>query len=156
MNQQVIKQERDDLYHEVYASTDSIDQLVNPSDVEDGAGSWSEVDIDRLHHEIHRSVEIAIDESHHDGAIQELAIMEWLNDMPRVKMEDMVFSTRKEALAEGYWPYDLSRMGAKAKIYMLIQNQMVNIPHTARNKARNLAKKALADKYDPLTESPER
>lgn len=151
-----ISEERSKLYNIVYESTYSMDELINPSDVEEHAGSWVEVSDRRLDHELHKSVEISIDENQFSDEIRHLAILEWLNDMPRVNMEHLTFSKHEEALYENYWPHDLSHMGATAKLHDMVSRGDIAIEATAYNRARNLAKKALADKYDPRVDEPQR
>jgi len=151
-----ISDARDDLYREVYEGTYSMDELINPSDVDENADSWAEVGDERLNHEIHRSVEISINESRFENEIKHLAVLERLHDMPRVDMEHLIFDTHEEALYESYWPFDLSRMEAASKLKDMLYRGEINIESTAYIKARNLAKKALADKYDPRVDSPQR
>ena len=110
-----IEEARSKLYNEVYESTYSMDELINPSDIEEHAGSWVEVDDEKLDHELHKSVEISIGEDQFENEIKHLAVLEWLHDMPRASMEHLTFDTHEEALYENYWPFDLSRMGAASK-----------------------------------------
>lgn len=146
--------ERNKLYREVYQNAYSIGELINPSDVDEDASSWEEVDEDKLNHEIHTSIEMSISENQFSSEIQHMAIVEWLDHMPRVKMEDMAFSTHSEAVSEGYWPYKLSYVGASSEIYDMLEREELTLPHSAREEARHIVQQALGDKYDPRVDSP--
>jgi hypothetical protein len=151
-----IKQARDKLYRKVYEHTYSMDSLINPSDIEKHAGSWEEVDDEKLDEELRHSVDISMTEGQFEEDIRHLAVIEWLQDMPRVSMDHLTFDTHDKALYEGYWPYRLSHQDAVLRLKEHIYHGEVHIGTSAQNKAREIATKALADKYDPRIEEPRR
>jgi hypothetical protein len=150
------KDKRDHTYRKVYNETYSLDELIEPNEVTPDAETWDEVDEEDLERCIHDSIEVKTGEGHFAKEIDQLAIIEWVSDMPRVKLDDLVYDTIKEALENGYRPYKTGNMGATYRINEMIEEGRVEIPNTARNRARSLVKSAMADKLDPTVDEPER
>jgi hypothetical protein len=70
-------------------------------------------DFDKLEEELSESVGVILSESgtYHptiEALIQDLEYSLYVEEMPRVKMEHLVFDTHEEAVKEGYWPYKMS------------------------------------------------
>lgn len=156
MAKSAAKDKRDHTYRKVYNETYSLDELIEPSEVTPDAETWNEVKEEDLERCIHDSVEVKNGEGHFAGDIDQLAVIEWVSDMPRVKLDDLVYDTIKEALENGYRPYKTGNMGATYRIHEMIEEGRVEIPNTARNRARSLVKSAMADKLDPTVDEPER
>jgi len=150
-----IEKRRKDVYGKVFQSTESMDRLIDPEDINEDAGSWSEISDDELDDEIHKSVQIQTQEGHYDNLVKGLAIAEWLNGMPRVRLEHLIFDTMEEALKNNYWPYTLSDMGAEAELHEMVMDSNKDIPNTARNRAHSLVHAATADKLDPRVNEPQ-
>lgn len=86
----------------------SLDDLIPPSDVEDGAETWDDIDEETLRMEVGESLDHLVSEGALP-AIDDLAIVLWRESLPRVPMDDLVFSDRATAVREGYWPYKMNR-----------------------------------------------
>lgn len=150
-----VHKRKKELYDTVYGTVHSLDQLIDPSEVTEHAETWSDVSEEELEREIHQSVKMNLSESNYDNLVKGMAIYFWLHEMPRVKLEDLVFDSTDEALKNGYWPYNLSVMGAEAKLYDMTTSGDISIPNTARNQAHSIAKSAVADKLDPRVDEPQ-
>jgi hypothetical protein len=150
------KDKRDHTYRKVYNETHSLKELIDPNEVTPEATSWDEIEQEDLERHIHDSIEVKMGEGHFSGDIEQLAVIEWVSDMPRVKLDDLVFDTVKEALENGYRPYETGNMGATYRIHEMVDEGRVEVPHTARNRARSLVKSAIADKLNPNIKEPQR
>lgn len=144
-----------EVYRNVYQTITPMRDSIRPDEVTEPAGSWEEVRDEDLDNEIHEAVKVDMSEGDRSNMVKGLAIRYWLEDMPRVRMQHLVFDNHEEALEKGYWPYNVSRMGAEAMIYDLNHQGEVDIPNTARNRAHSLVKSAIADKLDPRVDEPE-
>lgn len=151
-----IEEKRDKAYRKVYDEATSIDELIPPTDLVEDAGSWGDVPDEKIDDEIHQSVDIIMSEGQYDYDIDGLAISEWVADMPRVNIDDMVFEDYDEALRNQYQPNKIGFMAARYRVRDMVDSGDLTIPQTARNKARNLIKQAIAHKLDPRKDGPER
>lgn len=150
-----IRKEKKELYRTVYDTVEPLRDLIKPEELTNGAEKWEDVSNEDLEREIHQSVKMNLSESNYEKLVKELAIHLWLDGMSRVKLEHLVFDTDEEALKHGYWPNGLSVLGAQAKIYDMIEEDMLSLPNVARNQAHCVAKSAVADKLDPRVNEPE-
>lgn len=151
-----IYEERKKAYRKVYHEVDSMDDLINPTDLLEDAGSWGDVSDEVLDDELNEAVSVTMNEGQHKHDIDGLAIKEWISDMPRVDLDDMVFESYDEAIRNNYLPFDIGRMAARCRIKDMIDNGDIEIPRTAENRARNLIKEAVAHKLDPRVDQPQR
>jgi len=87
--------------------------------------------------------------------VVDLAIREWIDDMSRVKLEDLIFDTNKEALKNGYRPYDISYLGSINYTRDMVLNEGVEVPPRFINISKTVVKSAIADKLDPTTNKQE-
>jgi hypothetical protein len=88
-----------------------LNRLIDPSDVSNQASEWSDIDGDVLDEEIQHSVSIILQETRWHSKIGALlydyALIQVKDDLMRAPIEDLSFTSRKRAVKEGYWPYDM-------------------------------------------------
>jgi len=89
----------------------SLNELIDPSDVDPNAEKWEDIDPDKLDMEIHESISVIRSEnqSPYDRLAYDLAIGLWRDSMPRVPMGDMAFETEEKAVRKGYWPNKMDK-----------------------------------------------
>ena len=92
-------------------AAEPLDDLIRPSDVDDDAESWDEVDDDALAAELHQATEIICGESQrpYAGYAHDLAVQLTRDAMLRVPMDVRVYDDRAEAGKHGYWPNRMDR-----------------------------------------------
>ena len=136
-------------YERIYNRTEPIKNSIDPRDVDKEAQTWAGVSEEKLHKEISKSVSVAIQESQHNDEIRHLAIHVWIKDMPRFKLEDLKFNTEKEAMKNGYRPYNTSDTEAVSIIYNIIEDGRSIIPSSAWDEAYSVVRSAIADRIHP-------
>lgn len=89
----------------------TLSDLINPSDIDENAALWEDIDPDTLNEELWRSVEVMQSERHmpYHGIAYDLAICLWRDNLPRAPMGDLVFETQEKAVREGYWPNKMDK-----------------------------------------------
>jgi len=137
------------IYSEVYNSADSLDALIDPSDVDEESETWSEVPDSEMRSEIAEAVSVMMSESHFQHEAKELAIQVWSKDLARVKLEDLRFDEPKEAIKNGYQPYKTPHEASVAMIEELVDESVLHIPNSAWDEAYNVIRAAIADKLHP-------
>ena len=93
----------------------SLNELIDPSDVDPNAERWKDIDPDKLDMEIHESISVIRSENQNpfNWIAYDLAIGLWRDSMPRVSMGDMAFETEEKAVREGYWPNRMDKWEAR-------------------------------------------
>jgi hypothetical protein len=92
--------------------TDSLDTLVAPDDIQNGANTWDDIDSDTLEREAHESAMIMTSECQrpYDALVHDLAVVLFRNDTMRMPIRDLADHFGREgAVLEGYWPHDMNR-----------------------------------------------
>ena len=150
-----IQHEKKAAYRAVYESNYLITTLIDPEEVDENADSWDDVDDDKLDDELHHAVDVQMSENNqYGGLIKELAIKIWLSEMPRVKLDDLVFETEEKALENEYWPYRVSSMEAESMLHKLVSFDRLDIPNSAFEEASGVVQAAALDKMDPRVHKP--
>lgn len=90
-----------------------LSDFIGPSEVQDGAEKWSDIDHEVLREEAYETAEICIGEASYAhtklaSLLYDRAITVMKDDLPRVPMKHLTFENRQKAVAEGYWPYKMT------------------------------------------------
>jgi len=85
-------------YSSVYDSVDSLDTMVDPSDVDEESETWSEVPDSEMRQEIAECISVMMSESQYESEAKQLAIQIWSSDLARVKLDDLRYDEPKEAI----------------------------------------------------------
>jgi hypothetical protein len=88
-----------------------ISDLIQPSDIDENAETWEDIDRYTVEKECHESAEIMLQETQEPfgGMVRDYAIILWRDNMPRVNREHLTTDNDREILIDmGYWPYDMS------------------------------------------------
>ena len=136
-------------YSSVYDSVDSLDAMVDPSDVDEESETWSEVPDSEMRQEIAECISVMMSESQYESEAKQLAIQIWSSDLARVKLDDLRYDEPKEAIKNGYQPYKTPHEASVAMIKELVDESVLHIPNTAWDEAYNVIRAAIADKLDP-------
>jgi len=106
---------RQEARNEAAENAESLNRLINPSDVIDGADSWSDVPDETIERECHTSAEIMMSEKQMPFArtAHELAVSLHMEGLPRVAMEELVHETHVRALKAGVWPNECDKYEAR-------------------------------------------
>ncbi len=101
-----------------------INDLINPSDIEDNAEEWSDIDDETLEMELVESAEIILSESQQpfDSIVFDLAITFLQDDLTRAPMEDLAFDSMEKAVEKGYWPYSMDKWECREILEEMAQN----------------------------------
>jgi len=137
------------VYDQVYEVTYEISDLIDPSEVTDEAETWSDVDSDDLDHEISECVTVKNQERGMNGMLNELAIVFYMESLPRVSLDDLVYDTEEQALKNGYWPKRMSNYEAESVLTELHWDDEIKIPQEAFNEASWVIDSAYCDRLDP-------
>ena len=136
-------------YSSVYDSVDSLDAMVDPSDVDEESETWSEVPDSEMRQEIAECISVMMSESQYESEAKQLAIQIWSSDLARVKLDDLRYDEPKEAIKNGYQPYKTPHEASVAMIEELVNESVLHVPNTAWDEAYNVIRAAIADKLDP-------
>jgi hypothetical protein len=88
-----------------------ISDLINPSDIDESASEWDDIDKYTAEKECHESAEIMLQETQEPfyGMVRDYALILWRDNMPRVNRDHLTTDSDREILVNmGYWPYDMS------------------------------------------------
>jgi hypothetical protein len=88
-----------------------IDQLIQPSDIDESATEWQDIDRYDVEKECHESAEVMLKERQEPfgGMVRDYAIILWRDNMPRVNREHLTTDNDRDILVDmGYWPFDMS------------------------------------------------
>lgn len=92
----------------VLENEDSVESLISPSDlIHQDIDKWENADIERLKDELYGSMDVwtyGIDHPY-GNMIESIAITQFLNDIPRIRFDHLVFDDITECVVNGYWPY---------------------------------------------------
>jgi hypothetical protein len=105
-------------------ATDSLDYLINPSDVDSEASEWSDIDEMQIDDEIAECFAHMPDrrnDSRYSELVYNLAFQYMRDALTRAPMADLAFDSKREALANGYWPNSMNRMEMEDMAYNDIQ-----------------------------------
>ena len=136
-------------YSSVYDSVDSLDEVIDPSDVDEESETWSEVPDSEMRQEIAECISVMMSESQYESEAKQLAIQIWSSDLARVKLDDLRYDEPKEAIKNGYQPYKTPHEASVAMIEELVNESVLHVPNTAWDEAYNVIRAAIADKLDP-------
>ena len=136
-------------YSSVYDSVDSLDAMVDPTDVDEESETWSEVPDSEMRQEIAECISVMMSESQYESEAKQLAIQIWSSDLARVKLDDLRYDEPKEAIKNGYQPYKTPHEASVAMIEELVNESVLHVPNTAWDEAYNVIRAAIADKLDP-------
>jgi len=136
-------------YSSVYDRVDSLDAMVDPSDVDEESETWSEVPDSEMRQEIAECISVMMSESQYESEAKQLAIQIWSSDLARVKLDDLRYDEPKEAIKNGYQPYKTPHEASVAMIEELVNESVLHVPNTAWDEAYNVIRAAIADKLDP-------
>lgn len=136
-------------YSNVYDSVDSLDAMVEPSDVDEESETWSEVPDSEMRQEIAECISVMMSESQYESEAKQLAIQIWSSDLARVKLDDLRYDEPIEAIKNGYQPYKTPHEASVAMIEELVDESVLHVPNTAWDEAYNVIRAAIADKLDP-------
>lgn len=136
-------------YSSVYDSVDSLDAMVDPTDVDEESETWSEVPDSEMRQEIAECISVMMSESQYESEAKQLAIQIWSSDLARVKLDDLRYDEPIEAIKNGYQPYKTPHEASVAMIEELVNESVLHVPNTAWDEAYNVIRAAIADKLDP-------
>lgn len=137
------------VYNDVYEVTYEISDLIDPSEVTDEAETWSDVDPDDLDQEISECITVKNEERGMNGMLNELATIFYMESLPRVSLDDLIYDTEEEALKNGYWPNSMTNYEAESILTELRWNDEFEIPQDAVMKASWVIDSAYSDRLDP-------
>lgn len=102
-----------------------LNELIRPSDVQEGADSWEEIDDETIEHECFESASIILSERQEPAhsIAHDLALTLWAKDLPRAPMEDLVFTTKEKAVREGYWPNKMDKWHLREILEEMYQSE---------------------------------
>lgn len=143
MSHNDIYQARRDAYDQAFEAAHCLTDLIDPSDILEGAKRWSDIGDDRLDMEVSECLDVAQRENQHNGAIQDLAVTIRRGDMPRAPMEDLAFDDPREAVKEGYWPNSMTKMECEDILFE------TDIHHDYTQEAWETVRAAIYDKSHP-------
>ena len=100
----------------VFENEDSIKRIIDPSDIRmQDINEWDNADMDMLRDELGMSMGDAwtygINHPYGD-LIERIAVIQYIDDMPTIRFDHLVFDTVQECVKNGYWPYG-SELGDK-------------------------------------------
>ena len=92
-------------------AVDSIDSLINSSDIEDNAETWEEIEDEKLEMELFEGATMRLSEQQKPfyNIAVDLAYTMWQNDLPRAPMDHLAFDSKEKAVEKGYWPNSMDK-----------------------------------------------
>jgi len=150
-----VRSEKRDAYDDVHESAYPIHDLIGPSDVSDDATSWSDVSDRDMDREVSRATEVVRSEGQYSGIARDLAVTVWIADLPRAPMSDLAFEDRREAVANGYWPYDMDIVEVREIVSEQFDRHDMQY-RGAHEEAYGVITAAYADKLDPRADYGDR
>ena len=138
--------------------TESIDMLINPSDIDEKATEWSDIDSMDLEHELAESASIMRSEnqSPYQSIAEQLAIELTKDALTRAPMSDLVFDDKQTAVENGYWPYKTDKWTVEELIHESDKDPQTDlgmIYHECLNEAWNTVQAGIMDGLQPQTDS---
>jgi len=131
-----------------------LDRLISPSDVDENADTWGDIDRDRVESEIWESVMIMRSE-HREvrGMVQERAFRIWTDSLTRVTNEALSENVSNEDLVftYGIWPYKMDKWECYETCHRVFEEPNMRIPQWAYNEAEEEIQGALFDGTMPTT-----
>jgi len=131
-----------------------LDRLISPSDIDENADAWSDIDRDMLNQEIWESVMIMRSEHREVGnMIQDRAFRIWTDSLTRVangalsenvSNEDLVFTY-------GIWPYKMDKWECHEICHRVFEEPNMRIPNGCIREAEEEIQGALFDGTMPTT-----
>jgi hypothetical protein len=120
-----------------------ISDLINPSDIDENASEWSDIDRYTVEKECHESAEIMLKERQEPfgGMVRDYAIILWRDGMDRINLDSDLVSdgiTERECLTVyGKWPYSMSYFEVYQVLSEYINETNIHqIPNACYNQAR--------------------
>lgn len=91
-------------------ATPSITTLIDPSDLRNqDIDSWENVDLDRLTAELGMDMVNTSEIRDYEVITHDLALSLWIDEMPRIAMEHLVYNDKETAVIEAnVWPNSMS------------------------------------------------
>jgi hypothetical protein len=120
-----------------------ISDLINPSDIDENAETWEDIDKYTVEKECHESAEIMLKEQQGPfyGMVRDYAIILWRDGMDRINLDSDLVSdgiTERECLTVyGKWPYSMSYF----EVYQVLdeyinETHIHQIPNACYNRAK--------------------
>jgi len=131
-----------------------LDRLISPSDVDENADTWSDIDRDRVESEIWESVMLMRSEHREVGRmVQDRAFRIWTDSLTRVSNEALSENVSKEDLIFVYavWPYEMDKWECHEICHRVFEEPNMRIPQWAYNKAEEDVTEGLFDGTMPTT-----
>lgn len=116
-----------------------LDQLIRPSDVQDNAEQWSDIDDDRLNAECAESAEvIAMEHRKIRNLIQDRAFRIWTDGFRRVSESALAEDVPPVELIHVYniWPNDMDKWDVYEEAHKVFESRNYRIPHDCYDEAR--------------------
>jgi len=131
-----------------------LDRLISPSDVDENADTWSDIDRDKLNQEIWESVMLMRSE-HREvrNMIQERAFRIWTDSLTRVNNEILSekVSNEDSVFIYGVWPYEINKWECREICNRVFEDPNISISQWAYNEAEEEIEGALFDGTMPTT-----
>lgn len=127
----------------------SMDELIDPSDIDENADNWEDIDEDTLNMEVGEGIQVMVSENQ-IPAIKDLSVVLWRESLPRVPMKDLVFDDMETAVREGYWPNSMNRI----EVTEILWEYFPECEHCVDlyNEAEDYLYSAIDAAYHPLKE----
>jgi hypothetical protein len=120
-----------------------ISELIQPSDIDESATEWEDIDRYTVEKECHESTEIMLKEQQGPfyGMIRDYAIILWRDGMERINLDSDLVSdgiTERECLTVyGKWPYSMSYFEVYQVLSEYINETHIHqIPNACYNEAK--------------------
>lgn len=135
--------QRQEAYAEAFDAAHELSDLIDPSDVLEGADHWSDISDERLTQEVNECLTVARSENQHNGAVRDLAVTIWRGDLPRAPMDDLAFDDKETAVENGYWPNSMNKWDCEEILFE------ADIPADVMQEAWETVSAGIADKTHP-------
>jgi len=117
-----------------------LNKLINPSDVDDGANQWSDIDPDTIRRECHTSAGVVATE--HDemrNLIKDRAFRIWTDGFRRVSDGALAEDVPLVELIHVYnlWPNHVDKWDAYEEAHKVFENPNYRIPNDCYDEARD-------------------
>jgi len=89
-----------------------LNKPIQPSDIDDSANSWDDIEMETLENECVRSAEIILAEEQMPfaGICHDLAMTSWTESMPRISMSHLDYEDMETAVVEAnVWPNEMNK-----------------------------------------------
>lgn len=140
-----------DAKREAYKKAYPLHHLIRAEDVRDDAESWAEIRDEDIEEEVNESLSVMRSEGQYYYLQKPLAVRLKADDMMRIRMDDLVFDDRHEAVKNGYWPHKMTRQ----QVFSHLFEDDVTIESGYYDDAWEVISQGIADKMNPRKEEPD-